>query len=212
MSYPSSLFTLRALTNYLTGKTFYAHLVTVAPLRSVTTVTGLALPTGGNYTLKPVTLGSAAADGTGARVSLGAGTSVTWPDLTTATPVNIAGMVICSQLGASPSNSDEFVAFHPYVQATPISSCTVTSGSPIVTTINSFSEFTNGMAVIGTGISPDSKILSIPSSNQLVLTKNTTTSGTFTLQISAPGAYTTKTSLGDTLEFQIPSTGVLKID
>jgi hypothetical protein len=212
MTYPSSTWTVRALTDYVTGKTFYAHLVTTAPARSVTTVAGLALPVGGNYALKTLTLGTPVADGTGARVSLASGSSISWPDLITTSATNIVGMALCRQLGSSPATSDEFVAFLSNNSVTIVESCATTSGSPVVTTTNSFNAFSADSSISGTGIPVGTRILSIQSSTQLILNQRATASGTINAQIFSPATYQTKTSLGDTVNFQVPATGLIKID
>lgn len=190
----------------LTTGTFYGHLVTTTPAKANSTVADLTLATGGNYAAQALSGRAVSTDGTGAKLSF---SNPTWTGLTTNNAATVKGMVVCRQTGGSPASSDPVVSFVELGQSNSVANCTTTNASVIVTTTGSFSGYSEGQPVSGTGIAAGTVILEITSSTQMVLSKEATASGTVSLTITTPNPYTPN---GADFTFQIPSTGVLKID
>ena len=196
----------------LTTGTYYAHLVTVVPTRSVTNVASLTVATGGNYASQPVTLSAFAANGTGVILP---STSPSWTSLTT-NGTAIVGCAICKQAAASPAASDTVVSFLQF-NVTSIITLSTTVGSPIVTAASGLSAFatTNLIAdnTSGTVIPIGTRILLVQSDTSMILSADSLSTNT---SLSVTGytysTYTPKTSNGDDFVFTIPSTGVLRID
>lgn len=106
--FSSTFLNLMNRTLDISSGTFYAHLVTTAPIQSNTTVANLTLAAGGNYALQTLTGSNIAADGTGARLTY---TNPTWTGLTTNGAATIKGMVVCKQVGGSPATTDPIVTY-----------------------------------------------------------------------------------------------------
>lgn len=119
---------LRILQARYGSGTYYAHLCTVEPTASASTVADLVVATGGNYAAETLTSVSVAANGTGAIVDCA---DLDFGNLTTnGTP--IVSVAFIKQVGGSPASSDQVIAAQRLEDGSGNASPYTPNGAPFV--------------------------------------------------------------------------------
>ena len=192
---------LDLLISYLpNATTIDAHLLTAAPAETATTGADLSIVSGGNYTSKNFTLTAPSADGSGAK-TVPSVTSLNWTGLFAGAATAITHIGFTKRAGGSYASSDPFVDAIELTADTTIASVTTATGSPNISTTNSFAALSVGQTITGNGIPSETTILAIPTNTTIVLSKRATASGTVTVTVKTPSSYTPPTSSNGVSDF-----------
>jgi len=199
------------LTGVFGAANCYAHLVTAVPTVSAGTVAGLTLVSGGNYAAVDLINRAIAADSGDAKLTFD---NPVWTSLYAGAATAIVGAVLVVQAGGSKVSTDKWFSFCRLTTASTVASCTITSGSVVITTTGDFSSFAEGQAIEHANLPAGTNIREITSSTQIIVTREATAGGSgATVTIRVPQTYTPQTTIGaaQTCTVSLPTIGVVRI-